>query len=223
MAPKYKLTYFDLYALGEPIKFLLLYGKLEYEFRAVTFEEWGPLKPTVPFGKLPLLEFDGKVMDQSTSICRYLGKQLGIAGDNDMESAMIDAVADTITDMRLNFFPYIMESNDDVAEEKRKELKTVHYPFYLERLDKMVQENNGYFVNGKLSWADLFFAALHDYLCFTWGGDEMLANYKNLQQLHHKVTELPAINNYLNTRPHKPYYSRSDIKAFLQQSKEKQT
>lgn len=31
MAPSYKLTYFDLTALGEPIRFLLKYGNIEFE------------------------------------------------------------------------------------------------------------------------------------------------------------------------------------------------
>ena len=55
----------------------------------------------VPFGKLPLLEVDGKQMPQSLAICRYLAKQFGLNGSNDWEDAEIDAIVDTITDFRL--------------------------------------------------------------------------------------------------------------------------
>jgi len=39
-------------------------------------------------------------MHQSGSIARYLGKQVGLAGDNEWESYEIDAVADTVMDFR---------------------------------------------------------------------------------------------------------------------------
>jgi glutathione S-transferase len=37
---KYKLTYFNLKALGEPIRFLLHYGKIEYEEVRIEIEDW---------------------------------------------------------------------------------------------------------------------------------------------------------------------------------------
>lgn len=54
----------------------------------------------MPFGKVPVLEVDGKKLHQSATICRYLAKQCGLAGKNDWESAEIDATVDTIHDLR---------------------------------------------------------------------------------------------------------------------------
>jgi hypothetical protein len=45
MAPAYKLTYFNVKALGEPIRFLLSYGGVEFEDRRLQGEEWPQLKP----------------------------------------------------------------------------------------------------------------------------------------------------------------------------------
>jgi hypothetical protein len=36
----YKLTYFNLKALGEPIRFLLHYGKIEFEEVRIEIEDW---------------------------------------------------------------------------------------------------------------------------------------------------------------------------------------
>lgn len=52
----------------------------------------------MPFGKLPVLEIDGKVCHQTMAICRYLAKKLNLAGRNDWESLQIDIVVDTLID-----------------------------------------------------------------------------------------------------------------------------
>lgn len=58
-----------------------------------------------PFGKLPILEEDGKSLTQSVAIARYLGKKAGLDGNDDWEDLQIDVIADTIVDVRLRKFP----------------------------------------------------------------------------------------------------------------------
>jgi hypothetical protein len=45
MAPTYKLSYFNVKALGEPIRFLLSYGGVEFEDHRFEGDEWAKLKP----------------------------------------------------------------------------------------------------------------------------------------------------------------------------------
>lgn len=54
----------------------------------------------MPFGQVPVLEVDGKKINQSTAICRYLAKQYKLAGKDDWEALEIDAIVDTIHDLR---------------------------------------------------------------------------------------------------------------------------
>lgn len=54
----------------------------------------------MPFGQVPVLEIDGKKVHQSIAICRYLAKQVKLAGDNDWENLEIDAIVDTVNDLR---------------------------------------------------------------------------------------------------------------------------
>lgn len=42
----YKLTYFNLMGLGEPIRYLLHYGGINFEDVRVNFEEWPTVKPS---------------------------------------------------------------------------------------------------------------------------------------------------------------------------------
>jgi hypothetical protein len=44
MAPTYKLIYFNSKALGEPIRFLLSYGGIEFEDYRFQSEEWPQIK-----------------------------------------------------------------------------------------------------------------------------------------------------------------------------------
>jgi glutathione S-transferase len=56
----------------------------------------------MPMKQLPVLEMDGKRAFQSVSICRYLGKKVGLAGENGLEDLEIDSVVDTFVDLRLS-------------------------------------------------------------------------------------------------------------------------
>jgi len=48
------------------------------------------------------LEIDGKVLNQSTAICRYLAKKANLAGRDDWESLLIDIAVDNFQDFRLS-------------------------------------------------------------------------------------------------------------------------
>jgi len=58
----------------------------------------------MPFGKVPVLEIDGKVLNQSTAITRYLSKKAGLAGSDDWESLLIDIAVDNIHDLRQGIY-----------------------------------------------------------------------------------------------------------------------
>lgn len=54
----------------------------------------------MPLGQVPILEIDGKPLPQSRAICRLLARQNNLAGSSDEDSYKIDAVVDTIDDLR---------------------------------------------------------------------------------------------------------------------------
>merc|ERR1711976_446795 len=68
--PNVKLTYFNLRARGEPCRLLLAHGGIKYEDNRIAppwdpTSTWASLKPTTPFGQLPVLNWDG------VEICQY--------------------------------------------------------------------------------------------------------------------------------------------------------
>lgn len=53
-------------------------------------------------GQMPVLEVDGKRVHQSLAMCRYIAKQVGVAGSTPFEDLQIDAIVDTINEFRLS-------------------------------------------------------------------------------------------------------------------------
>jgi glutathione S-transferase len=56
----------------------------------------------MPMNQMPVLEVDGKRVNQSLACCRYVAKEIGLAGNDDWENLQIDTIADTVNDFRLS-------------------------------------------------------------------------------------------------------------------------
>lgn len=74
-----KLYYFDVYALGEPIRLLFTHAKVPFDDVRLNKDSFTELKNNdrLEFGQVPMLEVDGKRYTQSKAILRLLGKQHG--------------------------------------------------------------------------------------------------------------------------------------------------
>ncbi|KAG8225447.1 hypothetical protein J437_LFUL004448 [Ladona fulva] len=200
METQYKLTYFNGRGLAEPIRLLFAYAKVEYEDVRIEKPQWPSMKPTTPFGKLPILEFDGKKVGQSVAICRYLGKKWNLTGKDDWDSLQCDVLVDTLGDLKQQVGQYRMEQDPAIKEEKKQNLIKETIPFYLQKLEQIVKENDDYLVGGQLTWADFQYAAsLENFeLIF---GKEALDQYPHLKALKERVFELPGIKEWVAKRP----------------------
>lgn len=196
----YKITYFKLSGLAEPIRFLLSYLKADFEDVRIARDQWPSLKQLMPFGKLPVLEIDGKVLNQSMAICRYLAKKAGLVGSDDWESLLIDVAVDNINDLRLAMAMVVFHASEETKAEKHVVLVNETGPYFMDKFEKIVAENNGYFVNGKLSWADLYFVAILDTFIFMVKTD-LLEGRPKLQALKERVLAIPQIKSWIEKRP----------------------
>ncbi|KAG5881473.1 hypothetical protein JTB14_026530 [Gonioctena quinquepunctata] len=200
MAPAYKVTYFDVTALAESIRFLLSYGGLEFEDVRIPREQWPTVKESMPFGQMPVLEHNGKVVHQSMAISRYLGKQVKLNGKDDWEDLEIDAAADTISDFRLKIGAYHYENNASAKAEKQGPLFNEIIPYYLKKIEEQAKKNNGHLACGRLTWADLHFVSLMYYITVI-ATKDIFADYPNIQAIKEKVLALPAIKAWVDKRP----------------------
>merc|ERR1712045_503681 len=197
MAPKVKLTYFNLRAKGEPSRLLLAYGGVKYEDYRVSFEdqrEWKVMKPTTPYGSLPLLEWDGVVIAQSMAIARFIAKEVGLAGRNNLECAQVDEIVDAVNDIAQAGLTAIF-SNDE-SQLKKYAVETV--PAGLANIEKILVSRGGqYLVGNALSWADL---RLFDF-CFTLSQPSCLDRFPNIKNLTERVRNIPNIKSWVESRP----------------------
>ncbi|KYN30203.1 Glutathione S-transferase [Trachymyrmex cornetzi] len=195
----YKLLYFNVTGLGESIRFLLNQCGIKFEDVRFTSDDWPKHKPNVPMGQVPVLEIDGKQYHQSRAIGRFLAKKGNLYGSDDFEAMEIDATIDSMDDIRLALSQYYWEK-DPAFKEKLKETAFQKLPYYLDKFEAQVKKNGGYFVGGKLSWADLLWAAYFDYLSFVLG-DDPNKDHSELKKLVEKVRALPNIKAYIEKRP----------------------
>ena len=66
------------------------------------------LKPTLPYGQLPVLEYKGTTICQSMTIARFLANEFGMAGDTAIEKAQADEVVDAVSDFQNALVTYLM-------------------------------------------------------------------------------------------------------------------
>ena len=97
---------------------------MKYEDVRTEREQWPSLKPSMPYGMLPVLEVDGKMIGGSGIIVRYLGETLGLAGANVEENAQIASIVDAIDDVNKEVIKCRFEADETKkAEMKRSWLK----------------------------------------------------------------------------------------------------
>ncbi|XP_046679304.1 glutathione S-transferase-like [Homalodisca vitripennis] len=181
---------------------------------------------STPWGQTPVLEANGLTVTRSIAITRYLGRQAGLCGLGGYAKVQTETIAiaqylgrqaglcgaDAWEDMRIdetvyvinNFHAELAKCHYERHEKRKKEVKGTLFstsaPFYLAILDAHVKANNGYLANEKLSWADLYFAAISDYLSSMYGSD-ISAGYPNLTELREKILALPKIKEWVSKRP----------------------
>ncbi|XP_055335400.1 probable glutathione S-transferase 8 [Paramacrobiotus metropolitanus] len=219
MNSKYRLNYFNAKGSGEVIRWIFAYAGVEYEDnRLDPVTEWPAVKHRAPYGKLPFLEVDGKVLGESYAIQRFLAKRFGLAGSSAWEEAEVDALADYIAEVKrkqpnwVAAAVFVQEDElgkgpanhasreDSLREDYLRESVSV-----LKRLENMLQNNSKkfYFVGEKPSWADFVVTRFLDGLLQF---DQAVLNRYPLLSAHRQhIRNLHGINHWLQKRPDTVY------------------
>ena len=153
---KLKLSYFDFDGgRGEPARLALHIGGIPFEDHRINPKEWAGVRERTPFLALPTLEIDGKLVSQSNSINRYVGKLAGLYPQDDMQALLCDEVMDATEDVGTRIGNTI-DLPADAKQQAREQLATGHIKRYLEQLQSRLQAAGGeYFADRRLTIADL--------------------------------------------------------------------
>ena len=66
-----------------------------------------------PYGSLPVLVYKGVTLGQSLAISRYIAKKGGLVASDDLTNAKLDAIVDSLHDVRGDFNDYFFNSNSE--------------------------------------------------------------------------------------------------------------
>ena len=70
--------------------------KVPFEDVILTGDAWSSLKRETPWGQVPVLEVDGKMLAQSRTIMAYVGRVTGLHPEDPFAAAKVDEFCDTV-------------------------------------------------------------------------------------------------------------------------------
>ncbi|XP_064391297.1 hematopoietic prostaglandin D synthase-like [Halichondria panicea] len=202
--PTYKLTYFNIRGRVEIIRLIFKQAGVEFEdVRVSQGEEWLKLKPSMPYGTIPVLEVDGKQLPGRGSIQRYLAEKFGLAGSNDFENAQVHSIVDAENDFAQKFLGVVFEKDESRKFKLKKKLEDEVMPKYLGIFEQILTKNaspDGWFFGSKVTYADLGFFNM---MCWSVkeGYSSLLDKYPAIKKNIAAVEALPNIAKWLKERP----------------------
>ncbi|HSO35158.1 MAG TPA: glutathione S-transferase family protein [Labilithrix sp.] len=145
---KPKLTYFDApMSRGEECRLALHIAGVDFEDVRVKRADWPPLKPTTPFGSLPVLEMPGHPpLAHSNAILGLIGRLHGLHPKDVFEAARHEAVMCHVEDLRAHVAPSLWIKDEAEKKKVREALATGYLPAWAGYLERQLGE--GPFVAG---------------------------------------------------------------------------
>ena len=198
-----KLIYFNYLAYAEPIKMIMNYGNIPYEFifpwDYFGTEKWSDSKKDVPFGKLPILVIDeNTTLWESGAIMRYLSRKTNTIPEDEILKAKADAVFDNTKDfvypIDATFGACIDEEFQECKKELINNLPDLIRPFY-----NLLKENGPFLLSEKAYYCDFVF--YHHMKLLKECSGELLDDYPKILDFIKAFEKLKGIKDYLNNRP----------------------
>ncbi len=190
---KPKLTYFDApVSRGEECRLALHVAGVDFEDERLTRDQWIAMKPSSPFGSLPILHMEGQPpLAQSSAILVLLGRRYGLHPKDDFEAARHEAMMGHVEDMRHHVSPTIRIADEAEKKKAREALAATYLPTWAERAEKQIGDGP-FFAGAKLNVVDL---KLHMAVRWFVGGKvdhipaTIFAAYPKLTRVHDAVRD----------------------------------
>jgi glutathione S-transferase len=154
--PKLILTYFDFDGgRGEAARLVMHLGGIAFEDKRIPGKDWPALRDSMPFQALPVLEVDGKVIAQSNTINRYLGRLTGLYPKDDWQAALVDELMDAVEDIT-TLIGNSMALEGEAKKKAREALAAGPIPRFLHQIEARLKAGGSeWFVEKRLTVADL--------------------------------------------------------------------
>ncbi|XP_059155477.1 glutathione S-transferase 4-like [Physella acuta] len=202
---KLRLIYFDFRGRAEIARLLLAAAGKEYDDVRYTMEEWPRIKPTTPYGQVPVLEVDGVRFGLSIAIYKFLAREFNFYGKNNMEHFKIDEIVHLYGDFFNTVIRFWFYTEDEDAKNAGiKYCKETESPKLLGFLERSLRNNDtGYFVGDGITLADIVLLDLETGSLATFV--DINNNYPLLKRNLQLVRGNHRIADYLTQRKEAPY------------------
>eukprot|EP00286_Rhodomonas_abbreviata_P026740 CAMPEP_0181314648 /NCGR_PEP_ID=MMETSP1101-20121128/14934_1 /TAXON_ID=46948 /ORGANISM="Rhodomonas abbreviata, Strain Caron Lab Isolate" /LENGTH=212 /DNA_ID=CAMNT_0023421763 /DNA_START=20 /DNA_END=658 /DNA_ORIENTATION=+ len=199
MAPKLKLTYFNIGGRAEMSRLAFAIGDVPFEDERIARDEFLARKEggKLPMGSLPVLEVDGKMVCQSEAIFYYACKLAGIFPEDPFDLLKMHEVAGAIQDITSLIMPTFAEPDLDKKIAKRKELVAGPLGAKIAALNKLLKDNGKkYCISDEFTPADI---QLYTFKTFMTSGMldgielDIFAPYERIEAISTLVAEHPKI------------------------------
>ena len=197
-----RLTYFDMRGRAEAIRLLLHANRTEFEDRRiVSRDEWAVLRPTLPFGVLPIYESRGICLGESHAILRHLGRCLTSATQNESNAAELDVAQEAIAECQEDLWRFNWDQNyyDRLESYAQETLRP-----RMQRLERWFTRDRP----GPQEWLGAAFSHV-DCIAFCYLDEVdalfpvVLSDFAELAGLRLRVASLPGVSDYLQSA-HRP-------------------
>jgi len=152
----YKLTYFDApVSRGEECRLALHVAGVPFDDERLPQAEWATRKPTTPFGGLPTLTVDGKVLAQSNAILALIGRRHGLLPTNDWEAAQHEAMMMHVEDLRAHIGPTLRIKDPEQKKAARQALSADYIPAWAGYAERQIGDAGPFFAGAALGVVDI--------------------------------------------------------------------
>merc|ERR1712209_3582 len=87
-----RLTYFPARGRAEISRLILKHAGVKFDDIRLTGEDFAKVKPILPYGSMPVLEYKGEVLCESMAIAAFLADICNLAGTNAVEKAKANEI-----------------------------------------------------------------------------------------------------------------------------------
>lgn len=199
---KPKIIYFGARGRVEAVRLILEDQGVEYEDQRVDVAEWPQLKPTLPFGQLPVYEDEGIEINQSQAIYRYLGRKYDLYGKDELEQLRCDIVQEALVDVQASLGQLFWDPEFSAKREVYEKETLVPFMEKLQLLLNQNKRNDGdsaesYWVGNDVTYVDYIAWTYLD--CIRAFAPKTLAQYPDLVKFKKQMELRPRIVEYLQS------------------------
>merc|ERR1712013_121226 len=192
-----RLTYFPARGRAEISRLILKHAGVKFDDIRLTGEDFAKVKPILPYGSMPVLEYKGEVLCESMAIAAFLADICNLAGTNAVEKAKANEIVLAMNGLFETIAKILFSPEGEKAGMKKK------------LLEARLCLNGGQFFSGNaLTYADIMLVVLQDNLrSAVIGGGDVIEKFPKMCNLFQRVSCLPNIKAWRGSRPIDPMFN----------------